>query len=214
MTNPKDQMPVTWQERAAKLAPAQRQDERPFMRDEIADLRAHAAALAERVGELEAELKNAGDWFDGFQRVENHMLHLGMWDASDITKDDDPAQTLINALNRLAARQPEAVPLIATPTWGPSYKHPVDAAQQPATEVQQYDHGSHDERMAFLNSERDRLATQHATVGAVTDEQIDAIWEAIPGKSIIAGESQANWNRALRRAFARALLSQHNESKS
>lgn len=38
------------------------------------------------------------------------------------------------------------------------------------------------------------------------DEKIDAIWESLDGKAIVQDENQINWNRALRRHFARAIL--------
>lgn len=43
-------------------------------------------------------------------------------------------------------------------------------------------------------------------VSQMTESQIDAVWDSLDGKAIIQGESQCNWNRALRREFARAIL--------
>jgi hypothetical protein len=42
----------------------------------------------------------------------------------------------------------------------------------------------------------------------LTDERIEAIWNSIDGKRVIAGESQLNWNAALRKAFAKAIASE------
>jgi len=56
-------------------------------------------------------------------------------------------------------------------------------------------------------------ATTVPPVGVPSDAKIEEIWHALDGKSIIAGESSLNWNKAIRIAFARALLATTNTGK-
>lgn len=49
-------------------------------------------------------------------------------------------------------------------------------------------------------------AAPAAANGALTDEQIDAAWDSLPGANIIQGQNSMNWNSLIRRAFARAIL--------
>jgi len=41
----------------------------------------------------------------------------------------------------------------------------------------------------------------------LSDEQIDEVWESLPGLTLISGKPQDQWNRIMRHEFVRALLS-------
>lgn len=49
-------------------------------------------------------------------------------------------------------------------------------------------------------------AAPAAANGALTDEQINTIWESLPGLKIVAGRPIDHWNSLLRHEFARAIL--------
>jgi len=50
------------------------------------------------------------------------------------------------------------------------------------------------------------IAAPAAANGALTDAQIDAAWDSLPGANIIQGQNSMNWNSLIRRAFARSIL--------
>lgn len=53
---------------------------------------------------------------------------------------------------------------------------------------------------------RARFAAPAAANGALTDKQIDTIWDSLPGLKIVAGRPIDHWNYLLRHEFARQVL--------
>lgn len=111
--------------------------------------------------------------------------------------------------------------------WGEGINVPCDceAARQPApvVAVKTWQERAEDDRAhwsqidarPYMEQEiRDLRAALAATAAPVlSDEQLDEIWEKLDGAEIIKSDAIINWDRALRRAYARKIIAATNPHK-